>query len=152
MQAFKRMKSSFSKTNQYANLKTSFTSQNETLQFYSLKKLNDARLDTLPYSIRVLLENSLRNNDNFVFTENTTEAILDWAKNYSQQVEIPFKPSRVLLQDFTGVPAVVDLAAMRDAVKNLNSDPQKINPLCPVELVVDHSIMVENARTQQALD
>lgn len=147
MQAFKRVKSSFSKSNQYSHLKTSFTSKDQALSFYSLKKLNDPRLDTLPFSIRVLLENSLRNNDNFVFTKNTTESILDWSKNYSKQVEIPFKPSRVLLQDFTGVPAVVDLAAMRDAVKQLNSDPQKINPLCPVELVVDHSIMVEFAGT-----
>ena len=97
MKAFKRVKSSFSKSNQYGHLKSSFNSQNEVHSFYSLKKLNDPRLETLPYSIRILLENSLRNNDEFVFTKNTTEAILDWSKNYSKQVEIPFKPSRVLL-------------------------------------------------------
>ena len=81
-----------------------------------MKNLKDDRVDTLPYSVRILLENSLRNNDNFVFTEKTTECILDWKKNSQNSTEIPFKPSRVLLQDFTGVPAVVDLAAMRDAV------------------------------------
>ncbi len=120
-------------------------------EFFSLKRLEDKRVDELPYSIRVLLENSLRNNDNFVFTEQTTEDILNWKKTHLKQVEIPFKPSRVLLQDFTGVPAVVDLAAMRDAVKKLGADPKKINPLCPVELVVDHSIMVDFARSKEAL-
>ena len=100
----------------------------------------------------MLLENALRNNDNFVFTEKTTEDILNWKNTHTQQVEIPFKPSRVLLQDFTGVPAVVDLAAMRDAVQKLGLDPAKINPQCPAELVVDHSIMVDFQGDKTALD
>lgn len=103
-------------------------------------------MDQLPYSIRILLENTLRNNDEFVFTSQNTEDILNWVKTSEEKVDIPFKPSRVILQDFTGVPAVVDLAAMREAVKKLKKDPKKINPLCPVELVVDHSIMVDDAR------
>jgi aconitate hydratase len=141
-----------SRKNVYSSLLTKLSSKGENLQFYNLKKLKDKRLETLPYSIRVLLENSLRNNDNFVFTEKTTEEILNWKTTNLEKVEIPFKPSRVLLQDFTGVPAVVDLAAMRDAVKKLGADPEKINPLCPVELVVDHSIMVDFARDKEALE
>ena len=116
------------------------------MEFFNLSKLGDARLESLPFSIRILLENAIRNNDEFVYTQNDVETILNWKKTSSQQVEIPFKPSRVLLQDFTGVPAVVDLAAMRDAVARLGVDPMKINPLCPVDLVIDHSIQVDVSR------
>ena len=114
--------------NAYNALKSSMKVNGKEYSYFSLEKLNDKRIDTLPYSIRVLLENSLRNNDSFVFTEQTTEDVLNWKRTQSEQVELPFKPSRVLLQDFTGVPAVVDLAAMRDAVKKLGADPSKINP------------------------
>jgi len=75
---------------------------------------------------------------------------LDWAKKAPQQIEIPFKPGRVILQDFTGVPAVVDLAAMRDAVQRMGGDPKVINPLCPVDLVIDHSVQVDVARVKDA--
>ena len=141
-----------SKKNIYSSLLTKLQSKGEEYNYYNLKNLKDKRLNTLPYSIRVLLENSIRNNDEFVFKSQTTEDILNWKTTNLEKVEIPFKPSRVLLQDFTGVPAVVDLAAMRDAVKNLGADPEKINPLCPVELVVDHSIMVDFARDKEALE
>ncbi len=98
MQIVKRMKHNFGrKSNQFENLRGSVNVQGQNYQFYSLGKLNDPRLDTLPYSIRVLLENTLRNNDEFVFTKKTTEAVLDWVKTSQEQVEIPFKPSRVLL-------------------------------------------------------
>lgn len=116
------------------------------MEFFNLSKLGDARLESLPFSIRILLENAIRNNDEFVYTQSDVETILNWKKTSSEQVEIPFKPSRVLLQDFTGVPAVVDLAAMRDAVARLGVDPMKINPLCPVDLVIDHSIQVDVSR------
>jgi aconitase A len=83
----------------------------------------------------------------FVFAEADIETILDWEKNAPLKVEIPFKPARVILQDFTGVPAVVDLAAMRSAVKEMGKDPSKINPLCQVDLVIDHSIQVDESST-----
>lgn len=136
--------------NVFDSLKTKLNNNGTELQYYSLGKLKDERLNKLPFSIRVLLENALRNNDSFVFTEKTVEDILNWKKTSKQDIEVPFKPSRVLLQDFTGVPAVVDLAAMRDAVARLGIDPQKINPLCPVDLVVDHSVQVDVARTKTA--
>ncbi|KAK1583149.1 hypothetical protein Q3G72_021355 [Acer saccharum] len=98
-------------------------------KFYSLPALNDPRIDRLPYSIRILLESAIRNCDNFQVTKEDVEKIIDWENTSPKLVEIPFKPARVLLQDFTGVPAVVDLACMRDSMKNLGSDPQKINPL-----------------------
>lgn len=119
-------------------------------KYYSLPSIGDPKVATLPFSIRVLLENALRNYDDFVFTSNTLKTIIDWKYTSAKKLEIPFKPSRVLLQDFTGVPAVVDLASMRETVKALGVDPKKINPLCPVELVIDHSVQVDVARTPDA--
>ncbi|PAN51695.1 hypothetical protein PAHAL_9G613200 [Panicum hallii] len=120
-------------------------------KFYSLPALSDPRIDRLPYSIRILLESAIRNCDDFQVTGKDVEKILDWENTAPKQVEIPFKPARVLLQDFTGVPAVVDLACMRDAVSKLGSDPNKINPLVPVDLVIDHSVQVDVARSQNAV-
>ncbi|KAF7815832.1 aconitate hydratase, cytoplasmic [Senna tora] len=120
-------------------------------KFYSLPALNDPRIDRLPYSIRILLESAIRNCDNFEVTKDDVEKIIDWENTSLKQVEIPFKPARVLLQDFTGVPAVVDLASMRDAMKNLGDDPNKINPLVPVDLVIDHSVQVDVARSENAV-
>ncbi|KAF8780532.1 hypothetical protein HU200_001662 [Digitaria exilis] len=120
-------------------------------KYYSLPALSDPRIDRLPYSIRILLESAIRNCDDFQVTGKDVEKILDWEKSAPKQVEIPFKPARVLLQDFTGVPAVVDLACMRDAVSKLGSDPNKINPLVPVDLVIDHSVQVDVARSQNAV-
>ncbi|CAA7405584.1 unnamed protein product [Spirodela intermedia] len=120
-------------------------------KYYSLPALNDPRIGKLPYSIRILLESAIRNCDNFQVTKNDVEKILDWENTSPKQVEIPFKPARVLLQDFTGVPAVVDLACMRDAMQNLGDDPKKINPLVPVDLVIDHSVQVDLARSENAV-
>ncbi|CAN1232475.1 Aconitate hydratase 3, mitochondrial [Linum perenne] len=120
-------------------------------KFYSLPALNDPRVDKLPYSIRILLESAIRNCDNFQVTKADVEKIVDWENSSPKQVEIPFKPARVLLQDFTGVPAVVDLASMRDAMGNLGSDPSKINPLVPVDLVIDHSVQVDVTRSENAV-
>ncbi|KAK6230253.1 hypothetical protein QUC31_001771 [Theobroma cacao] len=116
-------------------------------KFYSLPALNDPRIDRLPYSIRILLESAIRNCDNFQVTKDDVERIIDWENPSPKQVEIPFKPARVLLHDYTGVPAVVDLASMRDAMKNLGNDPNKINPLVPVDFVVDHSVQVNVTRS-----
>lgn len=103
----------------------------------------------LPYSIKVLLENVLRLEDGESVTAEDVETIATWDAKAEPAKEIPFQPARVLMQDFTGVPAVVDLAAMRDAMEELGSDAAKINPLVPVDLVIDHSVQVDafgNAR------
>ncbi|RVX08432.1 Aconitate hydratase 3, mitochondrial [Vitis vinifera] len=118
-------------------------------KYYSLPALNDPRI--VPYSIRILLESAIRNCDNFQVTKEDVEKIIDWENTSPKQVEIPFKPARVILQDFTGVPAVVDLACMRDAMNKLGSDSNKINPLVPVDLVVDHSVQVDVARSENAV-
>jgi aconitate hydratase len=118
--------------------------------YYKLPNLGDKRLEKLPYSIRVLLESAVRNTDDFAVKESDVERILNWKETSEQQVEIPFLPARVILQDFTGVPAVVDLAAMRDAMHRLGGDPLKINPLVPVDLVIDHSVQVDKAGTADA--
>ncbi|XVE50658.1 hypothetical protein DITRI_Ditri01bG0180900 [Diplodiscus trichospermus] len=120
-------------------------------KFYSLPALNDPRIDRLPYSIRILLEAAIRNCDKFQVTEEDVEKIIDWENTSPKQVEIPFKPARLLLHDYTGVPALVDLASMRDAMKNLGNDPNKINPLTPVDFVVDHSVQVNVIRSENAV-
>ena len=106
----------------------------------------------LPFSIRVLLESAIRNLDEFTVKSADIETILDWKVNASKKAEIPFKPARVILQDFTGVPSVVDLAAMRDAIVRMGGKAEDINPLCPVDLVIDHSVQVDVARTGGALE
>ncbi|XP_064463961.1 cytoplasmic aconitate hydratase-like [Ornithodoros turicata] len=115
-------------------------------RYFSLPDLGDARYEKLPFSVRILLESAVRNCDNFQVKEHDVENILSWQAQQGP-VEIAFKPARVLLQDFTGVPAVVDFAAMRDAVQRLGGDPRKINPLCPADLVIDHSVQVDFSRT-----
>ncbi len=121
---------------------------------YRLSKLEEAgltRIADLPYSIRLLLEAALRTCDGFEVTEQDVRNIAAWSP-CAAAVEIPFKPSRVVLQDFTGVPAVVDLAAMRSAMSRLGGDPKKINPLIPVDLVIDHSVQVDHFGSAHALD
>ncbi|KAG6594751.1 Aconitate hydratase 1 [Cucurbita argyrosperma subsp. argyrosperma] len=120
-------------------------------KYYSLPALNDPRIERLPYSIRILLESAIRNCDEFAVKANDVEKIIDWENTAPKLVEIPFKPARVLLQDFTGVPAVVDLACMRDAMNRLGGDSNKINPLVPVDLVIDHSVQVDVAKTENAV-
>src|SRR5262249_20315344 len=99
-------------------------------------------ISRLPFSLKVLLENLLRNEDGRAVTKEDIQAVAQWLKNRTSDREIAFRPARVLMQDFTGVPAVVDLAAMRDAMEHLGGDPKKINPLVPVDLVIDHSVAV----------
>ncbi|MCH7989927.1 MAG: aconitate hydratase AcnA, partial [Planctomycetes bacterium] len=121
---------------------------------YSLKQLADDNvgdIDTLPFSIRVLLESCLRNIDGFVVNEEDVTNLAEWNATAPKQVEVPFKPGRVLLQDFTGVPAIVDLAALRSAMVRMGGDPKKINPLVPCDLVIDHSVQVDQFATQLAL-
>eukprot|EP00090_Calanus_glacialis_P010701 TRINITY_DN1914_c0_g1_i1.p1 TRINITY_DN1914_c0_g1~~TRINITY_DN1914_c0_g1_i1.p1 ORF type:complete len:911 (-),score=302.67 TRINITY_DN1914_c0_g1_i1:168-2852(-) len=119
--------------------------------FYNLPALG-AKYNKLPFSIRVLLESAVRNCDNFQIQKADVEKILNWAETQAAgvSVEVPFRPSRVVLQDFTGVPAVVDFAAMRDAVKALGGNPEDINPQCPSDLVIDHSVQVDVSRTSDA--
>ena len=107
-----------------------------------LEKIGAPDVGKLPFSIKILVENLLRKLDGRIVTEQDLFKIAKWEKQYEAPVEIPYHPARVLMQDFTGVPAVVDLAAMRDAVKALGGDPAKINPLAPVDLIVDHSVQV----------
>ncbi|KAF0928275.1 hypothetical protein E2562_039388 [Oryza meyeriana var. granulata] len=121
-------------------------------KFYSLPALNDPRIDKLPYSIRILLESAIRNCDNLKVTKNDVEKIIDWENTSPKLVEIPFKPARCILMDNTGVPAVVDLAAMRDMMAKLGCDPYKINPLIPVDAVIDHAVRVDVVRSHDALD
>ncbi|XP_062184103.1 putative aconitate hydratase, cytoplasmic isoform X3 [Phragmites australis] len=121
-------------------------------KFYSLPALNDPRIDKLPYSIRILLESAIRNCDNLQVTKNDVEKIIDWENTSPKLAEIPFKPARCILMDNTGVPAVVDLAAMRDMMAKLGCDPYKINPLIPVDAVIDHAVRVDVARSHDALD
>ncbi|WP_421693645.1 aconitate hydratase AcnA [Aestuariivirga sp.] len=119
----------------------------KTYTYFSLKAAEKNGLkgiSRLPYSLKVLLENLLRHEDGRSVTKADIEGIAKWVKNRGKdEREIAFRPARVLMQDFTGVPAVVDLAAMRDAMKGLGKDPKKINPLAPVDLVIDHSVMVD---------
>jgi aconitate hydratase len=117
-----------------------------------LEKKGIADIQRLPFSVKILVENLLRKLDGRTVKEKDVINIARWQKQYDQPVEIPFHPARVLMQDFTGVPAVVDLAAMRDAVKDLGKDPMKINPLVPVDLIVDHSVQVDYYGTKDCLE
>jgi len=119
----------------------------KTYAYFSLQAAEKNGLkgiSKLPYSMKVLLENLLRHEDGTTVTKADIKAVADWLKKKTSDREIAFRPARVLMQDLTGVPAVVDLAAMRDAMKNLGGDPEKINPLAQVDLVIDHSVMVDN--------
>ncbi|XP_077373680.1 iron-responsive element-binding protein 2 [Festucalex cinctus] len=114
-------------------------SDDGSLKFFNPHKLNDPRYVKLPLSIRVLLEAAIRKCDGFYITEDDVQNILDWEKQQAS-TEVPFSPARVLLQDFTGIPAMVDLAAMRDAVAKHGVDPGLVNPKCPTDLIVDHCL------------
>lgn len=117
--------------------------------YYKLSALGDT--SKLPFSIKVLLESCLRNRDNFVVNDNDVQKLLNYDAANPGNKEVPFKVARVILQDFTGVPCVVDLAAMRDAMKKAGGNPQKINPLVPVDLVIDHSVQVDEYANPLAL-
>jgi aconitate hydratase len=124
------------------------------VRYYRLRKLAEdgiGNIETLPYSIRVLLEACLRNVDNFIVTSDDVLNLANWNAAKPAEVEVPFKPGRVVLQDFTGVPAVVDLAALRSAMVRMGGDPKKINPLVPCDLVIDHSVQVDEFASRFAL-
>ncbi len=132
-----------------------FESANGPAGIYRISRLEEqdlGEISRLPYSIRVLLEAVLRNCDGYVVTEDDVKNLAAWNATAPAKVEVPFKPARVVLQDFTGVPAVVDLAAMRSAMNRLGGDPRRINPLIPVDLVIDHSVQVDRFASSDALD
>ena len=128
--------------------------QGKSYSYYSLKKAGETLGDVsrLPFSMKVLLENLLRFEDGETVTRDDLQAMAEWLKERRINREIQYRPARVLMQDFTGVPAVVDLAAMRDAMRQLGGDPQKINPLVPVHLVIDHSVMVDEFGNPRAFE
>ena len=126
--------------------RTAFAVGGRTYQMFSLPALQRAgfpEIARLPFSLKILLENLLRHEDGRFVKAADVEALARWDVKSTAQKEISFAPARVLLQDFTGVPAVVDLAAMRDGIARLGGDPNKVNPLQPVELVIDHSVQVD---------
>jgi aconitate hydratase len=131
----------------------SLTVQGKEFQYFSIPAAEAVLGDVsrLPVSLKVLLENVLRFEDGQSYTVEDAKKIAAWLKDGRSTDEVPFKPARILMQDFTGVPAVVDLAAMRDGITKLNGDPQKVNPLVPVDLVIDHSVMVDVSGTPDAL-
>lgn len=127
--------------------------EGKTYHYYSLPKASDNGLgdiSRLPYSLKVLLENLLRHEDNQTVTKADIQALADWVKTQKSTHEIAYRPARVLMQDFTGVPAIVDLAAMRTAFEKSGGDPNQINPLTPVDLVIDHSVQVDKFKSPDA--
>jgi aconitate hydratase len=138
----------------FFNAKESFDTGSGQAVIYRLSALEKAgvtNIARLPFSIRVLLEAALRQADGFEITQQAVETIARWSPETAGTVEIPFKPARVVLQDFTGVPSVVDLAALRGAMARLGGEPRKVNPLVPVDLVVDHSVQVDRFGSISAL-
>ncbi|HEX6765762.1 MAG TPA: aconitate hydratase AcnA, partial [Polyangiaceae bacterium] len=134
--------------------RSELTVAGKKFSYYSLPKLGKALgrdLSTLPFSLRILLENLLRNEDGKAVSKKDIEALANWQPKAEPDTEIAFYPARVILQDFTGVPAVVDFAAMRDAMARMGGDPKRINPLFPAELVIDHSVQVDVYGTAEAL-
>ena len=131
------------------NFKDSLTHKGEEKIIFNINK---AEISHLPYSLRVLLENYIRNTPQNNIDSNVIDRFLQWNGTVDSQTELTFFPSRVIMQDFTGVPAVVDLASMRDAVKKLNGDPSLINPQCQTDLIIDHSVMVDHYGTEDSKD
>lgn len=129
------------------------TVDGKTYHYHSLSAAEEAGLSniySLPYSLKILLENQLRHEDGQTVTHNHIEAFAHWLREKHSDQEITYRPARVLMQDFTGVPAVVDLAAMRDAMAAMKGDPTKINPHCPVDLIIDHSVQVDEFGNKKA--
>src|SRR5450631_1666729 len=136
------------------NSKSTLKVGTKEYEIFRLDALDKQGISTthLPFSLRILLENLLRTEDGRNVTKEEVRALANWNGKSKPEKEIAFTPSRVLLQDFTGVPAVVDLAAMRDAMRRLGGDPNKINPLQPAELVIDHCVQVDEFGTPQAFE
>ena len=122
-------------------------------QSYEIYRLDAVKgSEKLPFSLKVLLENLLRTEDGANITKKHIEALAQWDAKAEPNTEIQYTPARVVMQDFTGVPCIVDLATMREAVKELGGDPSKINPLAPAELVIDHSVQIDAFGTEQAIE
>jgi len=141
--------------NIYSHTRKQLPINGESIQYFSLKQLEDdglCRLSHLPVSLRILLENLIRNYDGNIITEKYINNICKWGSDNNHNSEMPFMPARVLMQDFTGVPAIVDMAAMRNAFKKLGGDPEKINPQIPVELIIDHSVQIDTFGSKDALE
>ncbi|MFD2704605.1 aconitate hydratase AcnA [Salibacterium lacus] len=137
------------------NARKSFTSNGKTYHYYDIKALEGAgngNVSKLPFSVKVLLESLLRQLDGKVIKKEHVESLAGWGTNEGGTEDVPFKPSRVILQDFTGVPAVVDLASLRKAMADMGGSPDKINPAIPVDLVVDHSVQVDRFGTPDSLE
>ena len=132
--------------------KASLNAGGQTVTYFSLPALKDYDLTKLPFSLRILLENLLRHEDGRTVTADDIRFLAQWDAKAEPSREIAYMPARVLMQDFTGVPAIVDLASMRDAMRALGGDPEKINPLQPAELVIDHSVQVDEFGTVHAYD
>lgn len=137
------------KKDEYITTIDTYQGRAKIVDLRKLDGVGEDRLDELPFSIRILLENLVRKHDGFVVRDEDVYAVASWSKNAGRK-EIPFHPARVVMQDFTGVPAVVDLAAMRDAVVRFGVDPSKINPIIPVDLIIDHSVQVDYFGTDYA--
>lgn len=143
------------KENLHVKSKSALNVNGKEYNYYSLNKLQEEKIGAiskLPFSIKVLLEAAIRQYDGKAITEEHITQLANWTDGTGKGKEVPFKPARIILQDFTGVPAVVDLAAMRNAVADAGGDPERINPLVPVDLVIDHSVMVDKAGNDSALD
>src|SRR3954463_40647 len=145
--AIKRTKNRF-------GARATFDTGNGSAYYYRLARLEEMGITTiarLPFTIRVLLEAVLRECNGFEITDDDVNTLGQWNAKQPAQREVPFKPARVILQDFTGVACLVDLAVMRDAMKDLGGEPERINPLIPVDLVIDHSVQVDAFGTADAL-
>jgi aconitate hydratase len=137
------------------SVRSQLSANNQSYAYYSLPKLEEkgiGGISKLPFSIKVLLEAAVRQFDGRAITNDHIKHLANWTEAGDSNKEIPFIPARIVLQDFTGVPVVVDLAAMRDTMKKAGGDPNRINPLVPVDLVIDHSVMVDAFGTKDALD
>ncbi|HHJ13892.1 MAG TPA: aconitate hydratase AcnA [Gammaproteobacteria bacterium] len=135
----------------FSSARTTLHCNGRDYEIFALPRL-EQDVSTLPYSLKVLLENLLRFEDGKTVTADDIQALIEWDPAAEPRQEIAFRPARVLMQDFTGVPAVVDLAAMRDAMKKLGGDPDRINPLQPAELVIDHSVQIDRFGRKDAVD
>jgi aconitate hydratase len=143
-----------SELNDPFHIRKELHSRTESYSVYSLPELakqSGADFDRMPYSIRILIEALVRQIDDKLVTKDHLDTLLDWSSNEARKKEIPFMPARVIMQDFTGVPAVVDLAVMRDAIADLGGEPDRINPQIPVDLIIDHSVQVDLYGTPEAL-
>ena len=121
----------------------------KTYRYFSME---DLAVERLPYSLKILLENMLRTRDDQNVTEAHINALVNWDPTREPDTEIQFSPARVIMQDFTGVPCIVDLATMREAVKDLGGDPDSINPLTPAEMVIDHSVVIDVSGSPDAAE